>query len=842
MAETYNRQINIWINGKEVRNSITSIRKEFYAAKKELDLLTRGSEEYNKKAAEVRNIRAILDEHTASLKQSGGMWGKIKDMIPIASFASAAAALVGFGKELFDLSKTMESEARRSSIVFGDSLGYVQGEAEKVASKMGVTRKEFVAMAAATGDLLVPLGFTRQRAAEMSVELQKLTGALDEWTGGQLGAKNISEILTKAMLGENEQLKQLGIAIRLDSDEYKDLLAQKMKIPGVTKAQAQAMAELELIQAKSLDAQNAYTQGGNELMRTQKSLAAGWRSMKEGIVELFSQDAVGKLKEENKMVNALTMELYNQNTPQERRLQIYKQLQAVAPEIVATLDSEMRATIGTRKALEDYNKALINKIILAKNDKEIARRNEDVAKATAERMKIENDAMYAMQLAADQDKRFAPRINEVLAESTTAVEKLKKLKSEGIDVSQGMMLKVLNDAISAEEESNAKLQGLFDERIKIMNRLGMSVSQAPAAAPVLPAASTTTTTTKNTVETNSVKNQVTTESIGAALDTAFTGLAGGAADTTYAAPQTSDLTDELAAKSQAMHDQAMADFEWEQGIEDERTKAKQERQQQYNEELKKQRDFEIQLEQEKNAYKMDLLFGAFNLGSTLIGRQMSKLDEQYKADIAAAGDNAAAKEKIEKDYQKRKSALQRKAAIVEKAASLFNIAINTAVAVSKATAEFMFPLIPWIIASGAMQAATVIAQPVPQFAAGGFTKKGGKYEPAGVVHAGEWVASAEMVASPVTGPIIKALENSRLTRQFADGGMVTASQEPAAKTQQAQVITATDPDLKKLIAQNTALLQKLQADGVSMRFGWREADQVRNGIKKIDDIETAVSR
>lgn len=63
-----------------------------------------------------------------------------------------------------------------------------------------------------------------------------------------------------------------------------------------------------------------------------------------------------------------------------------------------------------------------------------------------------------------------------------------------------------------------------------------------------------------------------------------------------------------------------------------------------------------------------------------------------------------------------------------------------------------------------------------EFAEGGFTGSGGKYEPAGIVHKGEWVAPKEMVQSPQYKPIIANLEASRRNlKGYADGGLVTNS-------------------------------------------------------------------
>ena len=53
------------------------------------------------------------------------------------------------------------------------------------------------------------------------------------------------------------------------------------------------------------------------------------------------------------------------------------------------------------------------------------------------------------------------------------------------------------------------------------------------------------------------------------------------------------------------------------------------------------------------------------------------------------------------------------------------------------------------------------------YAEGGFTKPGGKNEPAGVVHAGEWVASQKLVNNPVARPIIDMLEYAQRTNTMA---------------------------------------------------------------------------
>lgn len=82
-------------------------------------------------------------------------------------------------------------------------------------------------------------------------------------------------------------------------------------------------------------------------------------------------------------------------------------------------------------------------------------------------------------------------------------------------------------------------------------------------------------------------------------------------------------------------------------------------------------------------------------------------------------------------------------------------------------------------ALGAAAAAIAVAQGLQrvaaingiEFAEGGYTGAGGKYDVAGVVHKGEYVTPKHVVESPVARPHLAALE--RMRTGYADGGFVT---------------------------------------------------------------------
>lgn len=121
--------------------------------------------------------------------------------------------------------------------------------------------------------------------------------------------------------------------------------------------------------------------------------------------------------------------------------------------------------------------------------------------------------------------------------------------------------------------------------------------------------------------------------------------------------------------------------------------------------------------------------------------EKAKIDEVKQAQLdsleemnISEEEREARKEVIEEKAEKQKQRLenqkkkeQRKQAIAEKANSLIQVAINTALGVSKAWSNpFAAPaLVPIILATGAIQAATIAAQPIPQYAKGTEDHPGG---------------------------------------------------------------------------------------------------------------------
>lgn len=215
----------------------------------------------------------------------GGFGGKVKTFAAGAAGGFAAAFAVdkvlAFGADLVGLGTKVEVWRQKTKTVFEGQAADVQKWADDNNEAFGITDDELAGLAASFGDLLKPMGFTSSAAADMSKTVVGLSGALSAWSGGQRSAAETSDILAKAILGERDGLKSLGISISEADVQYR--LAQKgqEKLTGAALDQAKALATQELILMKSTDAQKAWTDGSMDNIKTQNELKATFAEVKE---------------------------------------------------------------------------------------------------------------------------------------------------------------------------------------------------------------------------------------------------------------------------------------------------------------------------------------------------------------------------------------------------------------------------------------------------------------------------------------------------------------------------------------------------------------------------------
>jgi hypothetical protein len=215
----------------------------------------------------------------------------------LTSFGIAAVPqLLGVGKELLDLGRKSAIFQAKADTVFGTSATDVRTWADSVNESMGVSDEALIGMAGSMGDLLKPMGFTSQEAADMSMKMIDLSGALSAWSGGQYDAAAVSEIMTKAMLGETDGLKALGISISAADVQQRLLEKGQQDLTGAALAQAEAIATQELILEKSTDAQKAWTDGTMDATKQANEMSAVVADAKEEVGKFIAKGVAVAVK------------------------------------------------------------------------------------------------------------------------------------------------------------------------------------------------------------------------------------------------------------------------------------------------------------------------------------------------------------------------------------------------------------------------------------------------------------------------------------------------------------------------------------------------------------------
>lgn len=174
--------------------------------------------------------------------------------------------------------------------------------------------------------------------------------------------------------------------------------------------------------------------------------------------------------------------------------------------------------------------------------------------------------------------------------------------------------------------------------------------------------------------------------------------------------------------------------------------------------------------------------------------QTAAIEKRYDREIAFAEGNSYMTKKLEKKKQEEIAQIKEDAANKEFSMQVIMAIAQTATnALNAYGSAAAIPVVGHVLAP--IAAATAVAAGLVQVAAikkqkeaaaatgyskGGFTRPGDVDEPAGVVHAGEWVASQKLVKSPVARPIIDMLEYAQRTNRIGSLSMEDVSRSISA--------------------------------------------------------------
>ena len=223
----------------------------------------------------------------------------------------------------------------------------------------------------------------------------------------------------------------------------------------------------------------------------------------------------------------------------------------------------------------------------------------------------------------------------------------------------------------------------------------------------------------------------------------------------------------------------------------------------------------------------EIFSGVSSLVQAELEKETAAIESRYSAEISAAEGNNYKVAQLEKQKQaeiaKAKNAANKKMFAMQVIQAVAQTAQNALSAYGSAAA---IPLVGYIlapiaaamaVAAGVIQIASIKKQQQASeaqgYASGGFTPMGRVDEEVGVVHAGEWVASQKLLASPVARPLINALDYAQRTNTIGSlraedvsRSIAPVSVATSQPTQPVVVQAPTDSVATAALAQSAAAL------------------------------------
>tara|TARA_Y100001937_G_scaffold7020_1_gene9025 strand:+ start:563 stop:2566 length:2004 start_codon:yes stop_codon:yes gene_type:complete len=187
------------------------------------------------------------------------------------------APLVLAGGAAIKMASDFEETESKFNTVFSSIQDQAQQTAKTFKESFGLSELAAKDMLSSTGDLLVGFGFAETEALNLSNQVNQLAVDLASFTNFSGGAKGASEALTKALLGERESIKSLGIAIT--ETDLKEFAAQ----------QGLVFKELDRVAKATLTYELALKQSSKavgDAERTQHSFANQFRRLQGDLQDL----------------------------------------------------------------------------------------------------------------------------------------------------------------------------------------------------------------------------------------------------------------------------------------------------------------------------------------------------------------------------------------------------------------------------------------------------------------------------------------------------------------------------------------------------------------------------
>lgn len=232
-----------------------------------------------------------------NIKQNGGAslsnlaggianLGRVAATAAIGGLAIMGTAVAAVSAKLIAMGSDAQEMQGKFNVVMGEFAGPVTQQLATFASEVGRSRFELMGFSATIQDTLVPLGFARGAAADMSVEVVKL--ATDLASFNNLDTSQVIEDIQSALVGNTETLRKYGVVASQAAIEQYAMNNGLWDGKDAMDAQTKAAAIMGLIMDGTADAQG-------DAARTSESFANQMRALQASITDTATEIGLGLL-------------------------------------------------------------------------------------------------------------------------------------------------------------------------------------------------------------------------------------------------------------------------------------------------------------------------------------------------------------------------------------------------------------------------------------------------------------------------------------------------------------------------------------------------------------------
>lgn len=232
---------------------------------------------------DARDLARTFGQVNRTVGQSEGTFKRASSGLSVltrgAGLAVAAlggAGLVGQAFKATQAAGDLGEQVSKSGAVFGKAAPMIQAWGKTTATAIGVSNRAALEAAGTFGNMLVPMGLARQRAAEMSKGMVNLAGDLASFNNAS--PEEVLEALRAGLAGETEPLRRFGVFLNAARVEAEAMRLGLAKAGEEVSASAKAQASYSLILKDTKDAQGDFQRTSGSLANQQRILNAEWEN------------------------------------------------------------------------------------------------------------------------------------------------------------------------------------------------------------------------------------------------------------------------------------------------------------------------------------------------------------------------------------------------------------------------------------------------------------------------------------------------------------------------------------------------------------------------------------